>query len=719
MRVQDDSIANLVRQSCICGHDACGQVVPYQITGKLLMQGAINFELTNYLHIKPMKSHSLLPFKILSRPEIVSTLGDIPQVSVAVIGDFCLDAYWTIDRTASETSIETGLKTEPVRLQHYAPGGAGNVVMNLMAIGVRHVYPVGVIGNDPFGRELKRLLENSQINCSGLISQAEGWVTPTYIKPCVDSQELSRIDFGNFNCLSAAAENDLFAKIEDVLDKVSVVLINHQVTGSIHDSKSFRERLGQLIRLHPELTFITDSRGYHDSYPNTIHKLNEREVMRACEISPEADDDVSFEELVQQAKCLSTRWKAPLVVTRGARGCLVISGNESRQIYGLQLAGRLDPVGAGDTFASALAATISNTTNLTAAASVANIAAGVTAQKLFQTGTASPAEILELGSNADYVHHPELAEGLHRARHIDESEIEIISEPLPALNIRHAIFDHDGTISTLREGWERIMEPMMMKAVLGDQNGMADEKLLHRVQKCVRAFIDRTTGIQTISQMHGLVELVREFGIVPESKILSAAKYKAVFNEDLMALVNLRLAKLDKGELDINDFTLKGAVPFLRALKHAGVRLYLASGTDENDVKREAKCLGYADVFDGGIYGSIGEVAKDAKKVVIERIINEVNGAFDQLITFGDGPVEIRETKRHGAVAIGIASDELRRFGMNLDKRRRLIRAGADALVPDFSQWQDLWRLLRLSSRQASSVPSRQGQKNNHVLAPK
>jgi hypothetical protein len=148
------------------------------------------------------------------------------------------------------------------------------------------------------------------------------------------------------------------------------------------------------------------------------------------------------------------------------------------------------------------------------------------------------------------------------------------------------------------------------------------------------------------------------------------------------------------------------------------VRLYLASGTDEKDVRREAECLGYADVFDGGIYGSIGDVARDAKKVVIERILNDVNGAIDQLVTFGDGPVEIRETKRHGAVAIGVASDELRRFGTNRDKRRRLVRAGADAIVPDFSQWQHLWRLLRLTSRQASHSATRQVIKGNHVFTP-
>src|SRR5580658_7414600 len=149
-----------------------------------------------------MKPHSLPPFNIFTRQEIVSTLNNLSQVSVAVVGDFCLDIYWIIDRSISEISIETGLKTEPVRLQRYAPGGAGNVVMNLVALGVQQVYPVGVLGNDPFGRELRRLLEGAKINGSGLVSQAEGWATHTYLKPCVDSHELNRIDLGNFNSLA-------------------------------------------------------------------------------------------------------------------------------------------------------------------------------------------------------------------------------------------------------------------------------------------------------------------------------------------------------------------------------------------------------------------------------------------------------------------------------------------------------------------------------------
>jgi len=643
-----------------------------------------------------MESKHLQPFDNLTKHEIAATIDCLSKASVAVLGDFCLDVYWMIDRAASEVSHETGLRTEPVRSQRYSPGGAGNVVMNLLALGVQQIYPVGVLGDDPFGRELHRLLDSPHINRRGLIIQNDGWATHTYLKPYVESQELSRIDHGNFNRLSDTTEDEFFARLDEILGVVSVVLINHQVIGSIHDSEKFRRRLAEVIGAHPEMCFILDSRGYHGEYQGTIHKLNDREVLRACGVEVEDDDVIPLEDLVRHVSEIHSLWKSPLVVTRGERGCLVYSGYAPRQIFGIQLPGRADPVGAGDTFVAALAGITSTGTNLTAAAFVANIAAAVTAQKLFQTGTASPDEILKLGTNAEYDFHPELAESPRRARYVGPSEIEIIAAPPETLNIRHAIFDHDGTISTLREGWENIMEPMMMKAVMGAQSGTTDEMLYQRVRNRVRKFIAKTTGIQTITQMHGLLELVREFKLVPEEKISSPEQYKAIYNEELKELVNLRIAKLDRGELTVGDFTIKGAIPFLRALQASGIRLYLASGTDEEDVKLEAERLGYADVFGGGIYGSTGQVTLDAKRIVIERIMNEVGGAYEQLVTFGDGPVEMRETMRRSAFTVGVASDEIRRFGLNSGKRERLIRAGAQAIIPDFSQWEKLWKILLL-----------------------
>jgi hypothetical protein len=112
-------------------------------------------------------------------------------------------------------------------------------------------------------------------------------------------------------------------------------------------------------------------------------------------------------------------------------------------------------------------------------------------------------------------------------------------------------------------------------------------------------------------------------------------------------------------------------------------------------VRAEAEALGYASLFEGRIYGAVGDVAQEAKRVVLERILGGLGGgAMGQVVTFGDGPVEIRETRKRGGLTVGVASDEVRRHGINLAKRCRLIRSGAHYIVPDFSQLEALLRLL-------------------------
>jgi hypothetical protein len=129
------------------------------------------------------------------------------------------------------------------------------------------------------------------------------------------------------------------------------------------------------------------------------------------------------------------------------------------------------------------------------------------------------------------------------------------------------------------------------------------------------------------------------------------------------------------------------------------VKLYLASGTDQADTEEEARVLGYAELFQGRIYGAREDLAHEPKRVVLERILGEVGpGGLAALATFGDGPVEIRETRKRGALAIGVASDEVRRFGLDPGKRSRLIQAGADLVIPDFSQGRRLLELLRFEA---------------------
>ncbi|MEA3226094.1 MAG: HAD family hydrolase, partial [Planctomycetota bacterium] len=275
-----------------------------------------------------------------------------------------------------------------------------------------------------------------------------------------------------------------------------------------------------------------------------------------------------------------------------------------------------------------------------------------------------------------------------------DSEIELCCESIPQGQIKHAVFDHDGTISTLRQGWEEIMTPVMIKAILGDDYETADETLYHKARNRVLDYIDKSTGIQTIVQMEGLVEMVREFGLVPADEIRDKFGYKEIYNDALMELVDKRIEKFRSGELDIHDYTIKGALEFLKALKQRGIKLYLASGTDRQDVVAESEALGYADLFDGGIYGSVGDISKYSKKMVIEKIMTENDLQGPELAVFGDGPVEIRECRKRDGVAVGIATDEIRRHGLNAEKRSRLIKAGAHILTPDFAGHVSLLRLL-------------------------
>jgi rfaE bifunctional protein kinase chain/domain len=619
-------------------------------------------------------------------------LADIRRVRIGVLGDFCLDAYWTLDPGLSEISIETGLATRAVACQRYSLGGAGNVVANLLAMGVTRVSAFAVLGADPFGREMMRILAGMGVETGGVLVQEKGWETPVYVKPVESGREQNRIDFGNANRLASKTGSALLDTLHLALAGMDILIINQQLEHGIHTAE-FRKALSAMLGARgariPQI--IVDSRSFSDDYDGAIRKINDREALRLRGTEWDSAEPVPRAQVERAAAELFERWKKPVFVTRGPRGMLVRDAEGLREMPGLQIVARIDSVGAGDSALAGIAAALAAGRDCLAAAELGNLAAGVTVQKLFTTGTASPEEILAIGRDPDFVHNPELASDPRQARFHDSSEIEVVGELPTGRGITHAIFDSDGTISTLREGWERIMEPMMVRAVLGQEWKSAEVSLIEKVRERVRDYIDTTTGVQTLVQMHGLVSIVKEFGVVPAAEIRDAAGYKTLYNEELVAMVRGRADKLARGELSVEDYTLKGSLPLLRALREAGVKLYLASGTDQQDVIDEAAALGFADLFTGGIRGSVGDVRVEAKKVVLEAILAEI-GAEGRggLVTFGDGPVEIRETKRRGGYAVGVASDEPRRYGWNMRKRTRLIRAGADLLIPDFSQWKRL-----------------------------
>jgi rfaE bifunctional protein kinase chain/domain len=626
--------------------------------------------------------------------ELQQLLTRIQQSRIGVLGDFCLDVYLLLEPAASEISLETGLATRPVRSQRYALGGAGNVANNLCAMRVGSLSVFGVIGADPYGKEMRDILLSQKINIDGLQVQREHWDTHVYMKPIEKGQEQPRVDFGNFNDLHPETGTKVLELLAAQLPVLDVVIINQQVTSGIH-TDAFRKELNLFIREHRQTTFIVDSRHHADSYANAIRKLNLREAARLCGRNDVDWDLIGSEEIEALARELHHRWGSSVYMTGGERGCIVYDQHGFKEIPGLLILSPVDPVGAGDSMLAGIAAALAVGKASAQAAEFGNLVAGVTVQKLMQTGTASPEEIMNLGSDPDCRYRPDIARQPRKAVYHADTEIELVGAPPPTTAFTHAIFDHDGTISTLRQGWEGIMEPMMVKAILGQKEREVDDAMYDDVVAAVRSFIDKTTGIQTLVQMKGLVNLVRQFKCVQEEEILDEAGYKRLYNEELLRMVKRRVEKLKSGQLSVDDFTIKNAVAFLTSLHARGVTLYLASGTDQDDVEREAAVLGYSDLFGRRIYGAVGDITKEAKRLVLERILKDIGDATpERILAFGDGPVEIRETHKRGGYAIGIASDEVRRYGLSVAKRRRLIEAGADMIVPDFCQMDKLLLLL-------------------------
>lgn len=252
---------------------------------------------------------------------------------------------------------------------------------------------------------------------------------------------------------------------------------------------------------------------------------------------------------------------------------------------------------------------------------------------------------------------------------------EIIKDIKPRGNIRFAIFDFDGTISTFREGWQEVMHAMMREYLLPAPRVEPTEVL----DQIIREAIDITTGKQTIYQMIGLREMVLARG----GEALDASDYKAIFNQRLLTRIEHRLLDVQSGRLSPLEMMVPGALDFLEVFRQKRVCCFLASGTDQPYVENEAGILGVDKYFEQ-IYGARENFREHSKRKVIERIIRENHLHGPELVGFGDGFVEIEDVNRVGGIAVGVASDEVRRCGVNQWKRERLINAGADVIIGDF-----------------------------------
>jgi len=242
---------------------------------------------------------------------------------------------------------------------------------------------------------------------------------------------------------------------------------------------------------------------------------------------------------------------------------------------------------------------------------------------------------------------------------------------------QHVVFDFDGTLSLIREGWPEVMVPMMVEYL--QETGTAETP--DELYELANTFVMELNGKQTIYQMIRLAEEIKNRGGRP----LEPVEYKDTYHRRLMKRIVGRREALRSGETLPADLLVPHSLELLEALTERGATLYLASGTDECFVREEVQLLGLDRYFGSHVYGAVDDFRTFSKAMVIQRILAENRVDGERLLGFGDGYVEILNIKEAGGTAVAVASDEADRSGKpDPWKRKRLLGVGADLVIPDY-----------------------------------
>jgi phosphoglycolate phosphatase len=267
-------------------------------------------------------------------------------------------------------------------------------------------------------------------------------------------------------------------------------------------------------------------------------------------------------------------------------------------------------------------------------------------------------------------------DGAERRRADMVEDIEIVRADFPRGPFRAVLFDFDGTLSLLREGWPEIMVLMMVEVLRQTGTAEAAPSLAARIEQDVM----RLNGRPTIFQMIHLAEEVRRRGGTP----LEPGAYETRFLELLLRRVRTRTDALAAGSAQAAEWAVPGSHAFLAWLRERRLHLYLASGTDLPSVRREAELLALSSHFGPHIYGPTHRDDGFSKRAVLAQMLRDTGLRGEEIVGFGDGFVEIEEIKRIGGAAVGVASDEIKRQGIHRAKRDRLVEAGADIIIADY-----------------------------------
>lgn len=340
-----------------------------------------------------MKEQELDSDYLIGKERFEDILKRIPSLKAGVIGDICLDVYWEAEMGRSELSRETPHYTLPVIAERYSPGAAGNVAANLKAIGCQSVSVCSLVGEDWRGTLLKKVFTELGIDLTYTITSEE-WCTPAYCKPIRIGlqnarQEDPRLDFQNYATPQGELEQQLIAKLELMAENVDVIAVTDQFKFGVI-GEGVRECLRRLATQGKII--LVDSRDRIHLFHGLTIKPNELEAAKCYPDTPQtADRPMSY--WAELAMRLSQDMNSDCFMTMGDRGSIFAADGQYTWIPSLPVSPPLDIVGAGDSFASALLASLGAGSEPKEAMSFAHFASSISIKKIGSTGTASPNEM--------------------------------------------------------------------------------------------------------------------------------------------------------------------------------------------------------------------------------------------------------------------------------------------------------------------------------------
>lgn len=303
--------------------------------------------------------------------KLIGMLSHFRPVKVAVVGDFMVDTY-TIGKI-KRISPEAPVSVLNVQSEESRPGGAGNVVLNLMSLGT-HVVAIGRVGHDAAGKELIHSLETEGVSTEGIIFQ-KGFKTPVKNRLIADAQQVLRVDFETISSLPNQDEKTITEKIPLLLEGVDILAVSDYGKGFLT-----RSLLAALIRESRKrnIPVIVDPKG--DDFTKysgaTIIKPNLSEAYAAAKLSSDTDLDKVAETILKQCSV------DQLLITRSEAGMSLFDKSGEHFNFPVRSKEVKDVTGAGDTVLAMISAALANGLDIKSGAQLANLAAGIAIERV-------------------------------------------------------------------------------------------------------------------------------------------------------------------------------------------------------------------------------------------------------------------------------------------------------------------------------------------------